>query len=380
MKKKIGLIVGYNGDGYHGLQYNKELDTIEKEVIKILLSNGCITELNSLDPQKIDLKSSSRTDKGVHASFNVINVKIIKEPTPELFQKLKSDFNDIGMILYKIVSLPKSFISYKQARSRIYKYTVPTFFLQESNFKDEYINLKLKDEIIQNNGSKLKSNDDLNKPENVGESDQCDLISDIAEKKQIIFREYNETDILPIQGYKIDSIEIFRNMMQMYVGTHNFHNFTVKKAQGDVKRYMMSIAVSEPFDNNGIEYVEVKIHGQSFLLHQIRKMISFAVLNCRYSRINFKENFDKVFSIEEVHVPKCPSEYLFLNHVFFDDFNIRKKQSGDEQIEIDEREKEQFEKVRIYPSILTKTNLYEWFKYLDAVRFHHDKFNLFLKE
>ena len=370
MKKKVGLLVGYNGEGYHGLQFNKELKTIEKEVVKILLKNECITELNSHDPQKIDLKSSSRTDKGVHASFNVIAVKIIKEPNEELFKKLKNDFNEIGIVLYKIVVLPKSFVSYKQARSRVYKYIVPTYFLHESNFEQEWKDLKLRDEAKNKNNSTkdLKINnteeDELENEEN-------------STQIEGFFRTYTEQDIIPIIGYKSQSIQIFREMMEKYVGTHNFHNFTLKRVSGDVKRFMMSITVSEPFYKDDIEYVEVRIHGQSFLLHQIRKMISFAVLNSRFGRKNFQGNFFNALSTLDVHVPKCPSEYLFLSQVFFDDFNLKRKESGQDQIDINENEKEEFEKERIYPSILSKDNLYEWFKYLDAVRFHHDKFEQF---
>lgn len=360
MKKKVALLVGYNGEGYHGLQFNKDMNTIEKEVIGILLKNDCITELNSLDAQKIDLKSSSRTDKGVHASFNVMSVKIIKEPTAELFAMLKSDFEQKGMALYKIVTLPKSFLCYKQARSRVYKYIVPTYFLQAGDFVDEWKSLEQSDF--------LKKNDKQMLP--IEENEQ-----NSEEERKCFFRDYSEDELKPLEGFKSDSIELFRKIIEEYAGTHNFHNFTLRRTPGDVKRHMMELKVTEPFYSEGIEFVEVKIHGQSFLLHQIRKMISFAILNCRYFRENYKKNFETVFSTEDHHVPKAPSQYLFLNHVYFDDFNMRRKQLGEESIDINEEEKKCFEEARIYPSVMKKENLYEWFKFFDTVRFHHDKFD-----
>lgn len=408
MKKKVGLLVGYNGEGYYGLQFNKELKTIEREIVRVLLKNECITEINSLDPQKIDLKSSSRTDKGVHASFNLIAVKIIREPNIELFDRLRDDLDQIGVHLYKIVTLPKSFLSYKQARSRIYKYTIPTYFCKESNFEMEWKELKVKDEQVLLDGSenkRLKCNNIKELGDNIKNSNLINILvegkeenksdeisqdnqnscsdeeileeSEESYKREGFFRNYLEKDLDPIKGYKLDSIKLLEEMLKMYEGTHNFHNFTLKRVSGDVKRYIMSIKISEPFYKDEIEYVEVSIHGQSFLLHQIRKMISFAVLNCRFARTNFRENFNKALSSEDVHVPKCPSQYLFLNHVFFNDFNRKRIQEGQDSIDVDEKEKEQFEKEKIYPSILTKENLFEWLKYLDAVRFHHEKFNQF---
>jgi tRNA pseudouridine(38-40) synthase len=51
----------------------------------------------------------------------------------------------------------------------------------------------------------------------------------------------------------------------------NFHNYTIGKPFNDrsVKRFMITIDVSEPTLYGDIEWISVKIHGQSFMLHQI---------------------------------------------------------------------------------------------------------------
>ena len=48
-------------------------------------------------------------------------------------------------------------------------------------------------------------------------------------------------------------------------------------------RYMISTKVSDPFVIEGTEWVSIKIHGQSFMLHQIRKMIAMATMVVRLS-------------------------------------------------------------------------------------------------
>jgi tRNA U38,U39,U40 pseudouridine synthase TruA len=49
----------------------------------------------------------------------------------------------------------------------------------------------------------------------------------------------------------------------------------------EVQRYIMTIDVSEPLYIDGSEWVSIKLHGQSFILHQIRKMI------CKYQLLLF---------------------------------------------------------------------------------------------
>lgn len=51
----------------------------------------------------------------------------------------------------------------------------------------------------------------------------------------------------------------------------NFHNYTIGKPFNDrsVKRFMISIDVRDPTLYGDIEWISVKIHGQSFMLHQI---------------------------------------------------------------------------------------------------------------
>lgn len=51
----------------------------------------------------------------------------------------------------------------------------------------------------------------------------------------------------------------------------NFHNYTLFKPYNDksVKRYMIDITVDEPEVYGNTEWISIKIHGQSFMLHQI---------------------------------------------------------------------------------------------------------------
>lgn len=72
VKRKVAIVSGYRGTGYHGVQLNKDVDTIEDEIRKAILNAGAMRESNFVDLAKIDWSRSSRTDKGVHAGCIVV--------------------------------------------------------------------------------------------------------------------------------------------------------------------------------------------------------------------------------------------------------------------------------------------------------------------
>jgi tRNA pseudouridine38-40 synthase len=65
--------------------------------------------------------------------------------------------------------------------------------------------------------------------------------------------------------------------------------------------------------HKGIEWVSIKIHGQSFMLHQIRKMVGMTVMLMRAG-----EPMDKIiaaFANVKWYIPKAPGLGLLLERV-----------------------------------------------------------------
>lgn len=61
----------------------------------------------------------------------------------------------------------------------------------------------------------------------------------------------------------------------MFLGSHKFHNFTkkVNYKEGTARRFIRSFKIEEIIDINGVQFAKFIIQADSFLYHQIRKMI-----------------------------------------------------------------------------------------------------------
>ena len=143
-----------------------------------------------------------------------------------------------------------------------------------------------------------------------------------------------------------------KDCLNMFVGTHNYHNFTIDKPFRDpsAKRIIKSFnANPTPILINGTEWLSLKVHGQSFMMHQIRKMVGMVALivRCGCDPNRMKESFGPdVFSI-----PKAPALGLLLERPIFDSYNkMAKSEFGKEGVSFEKyaTEMDDFKQREIY--------------------------------
>ncbi|OAG32638.1 tRNA pseudouridine38-40 synthase [Nematocida sp. ERTm5] len=317
-KKRVALIIGYNGIGYKGSQINKEEKTIEKTVCDEIHALHYISERNAEDYSKVALQRSSRTDKGVHAAMLVLSLRIeIAEgrSCKDLENKLKESLPAHGIVLHRLIETTKNFDAKHRCESRVYEYFVP---------QSAYVT-------------------------------ESDTPEDISRKTKI-----------------------FTETLQKMEGTHNFHNFTILTQEKGPVRFIKKIAVEE-YAAEGIKWNKVVLHGQSFMIHQIRKMIGFSVLAAQRlaSPLDVPKALELVFSTEKRNIPKVPGELLLLSHSYFSNYN---EKFGDTRGVIDNTGCDEYKQNILYPEVCTKSNAELFNNWQEVIDKHADEFLYLTKD
>lgn len=296
-KRKIAILLQFLGTNYGGMQINDKMRSIQAEVELALYKAGLLAKTNFGIPKKYSWSNSARTDKGVHSCAQVCSVKIVM-PTANL-DKIRELINEQlpdDIRIADVCKVPKSFCARTQRDKVRYQYMVPSFVLQSSEAMKASF-----ESVVGSDQSSRDSADPFTVQELKALTDR--------------FRNYRATE---------ESIASLDAALNSYQGTKKFHNYTSGKKWDDAnaQRYILSFKVQGRIvDKNGMEWISTRVLGQSFLLHQIRKMVShaFDVARGVSSLENMKLSFDEKY----MNINRAPAQGLFLDMSFFDNYNKR---------------------------------------------------------
>ncbi|XP_028273861.1 tRNA pseudouridine synthase A isoform X2 [Parambassis ranga] len=274
---------------------NSQFRTIEDDLVTALIKSGCIPENHGDDMKKMSFQRCARTDKGVSAAGQVVSLKVwlIEDIVKKINEHLPPQIRVLG---FKRVT--QGFNSKNNCDARTYSYMLPTVAFSPKDY------------------------DTGNKAD---------------------FRLEQTT------------LQRLNRLFSLYKGTHNFHNFTSQKAPNDpsARRYITEMSCGEPFICDNCEFAVITVRGQSFMLHQIRKMIGLVIAVIRgYAK---EEVMERSWGQEKVDIPKAPGLGLVLERVHFERYN--KRFGGDglhERLEWDQEEEaiKSFKEAHIYPTIV----------------------------
>lgn len=320
VKRKVALMVGYDGDRYHGLQRNEGVETVSDALELALHKAGAISDDNFGFLEKIKWTVSARTDRGVSAAGNVISAKLLlkkeEHERGDSFQLTTERLNfhlpdDVRVFGIKYIT--NSFSARTCCGERWYEYLLPMEALNSAN-----------------------------------------------------------------------SLSSFGELLKKFEGTHSFHNYTVGvdhnvPPRPQSSRYIIfagcgAQAVDLPNDEGKKEmsrWVRIFVRGQSFCLHQIRKMVSMAILI--HNGAVPSDGIEKSFCEQTlINIPPAPAVGLFLDCCRFKWYNERHKGVLPEPLSFDSfhDDREEFKKERIYPSItrraLSEDALGAYFRTVEA--------------
>lgn len=307
-KKRVALLLGYLGSGYAGFQINKEQKTLQAELELALFTAGLLSANNFGTPHKYGWSTSGRTDKGVHACAQVCSAKLTTDDDMDRVREIINQQLPEQIRVLDAVRTTRNFCA-KTQRDRVrYQYMIPSFVL--------YDPVDLKRLFFEVCGKDLAE-----RPLTDGLTDQ-----ELAAMQNRLYSFRSTPKHLADLRAALDS----------YVGTYSFHNFTkgVKPNQAQASRNIYSFQAEEPviFDN-GVEWIPTQVVGQSFLLHQIRKMVSVAMDVARGAApvSTIPLALDKT---NDWRLNVAPAQGLFLEMSYYTGYN-RRKASNAELSDID---------------------------------------------
>jgi len=249
-KQKVAMLLAYCGSSYQGMQINPNARTIESELHAAFAKSGVVSPENALDPSKVNFVRSCRTDKGVHAAGQVVSLKALM--TNDIVEKINHELPDCIRV-FGVLPVMKGFHAKTHCDSRWYEYLLPTYSFMEAD-PALYTFSNIADPAV-----------------HFAPTPGCDgrietvEVTEATEEEMKIKKAYRVSD---------DTIKVLKEILECYVGTHNYHNFTIGKkfAEKSSERYIMSFQAGTPFVKDTTEWISLRVHGQSFMLHQIRKM------------------------------------------------------------------------------------------------------------
>ncbi|XP_014488652.1 PREDICTED: tRNA pseudouridine synthase A, mitochondrial isoform X2 [Dinoponera quadriceps] len=270
-------MLGYLGKNYYGMQRNPGVKTIEEDLVNALLKANLITTEHFENLRAINFQRAARTDKGVSAIRQIVSLKLPENPDKTIINQFLPDV----IRVFGIKRVTKGFNSKNQCDARTYRYIIPSFV-----FALENQNLLKTEEI------------------------------DIDER----VKQLSTIDGKPCTDYRLstESLNRLNSILKLLEGTHNFHNFTSKTRPLDprARRYIISFRCVDTFVSKDVEFVILEIKGQSFMLHQIRKMVAIVVAVAR--NIIPEETINEAFKIRKIDIPIAPSLGLCLCHVHYE--------------------------------------------------------------
>ena len=255
--------VGYSGEGYFGFQIQPgDIPTVERDIQKALLASGLIDPhmVTEEGRQHLFWSHSARTDKGVHACVNVIACRM--DSTKIVCVSNSTDLDQEAFAKQLNAYLPDS-IRVMFVNRVIMRFDARTY--SDRRYYEYYL------------------------PRHIGE-------------------------------FSLDADSLNKNL-QLYVGTHCFWNFTrgMKPNDKAAVRHIVSIQVREV----GEDFLCVRLLGQSFLLNQIRKMVSLAV-EVSLSLAPADAIEQALTSKEQVFIHLVPGEGLILDRPSFKAYDLHK--------------------------------------------------------
>jgi len=241
---KVKATIAYNGSKFYGFQRQKSTkQTVSQTIEEALLSLG----INS------KITGSGRTDRGVHASGQVIHFNIPEFWQKKSLQELKQRLNQkLEFIQFKHIKVvDNNFHAQYSAKVRVYRYLIKT--TPPSVFEKEFVSY-----------------------------------------------------------YSIKDLSLFLKALSLYKGEHNFKNF---KKEGSPTSSDIREVYKIKLKRVG-KYYAIYFFANGYLRSQIRMMVEGAIL-AQQGKISLMELQEQIYCKSKYFSTLAQANGLYLAKIFY---------------------------------------------------------------
>ncbi|GAW78991.1 pseudouridylate synthase 1 [Plasmodium gonderi] len=330
---------------YNVFVYNVDLSCVDGAISNGAVSNGAVSN-GAVSNGAV---SNGAVSNGAISNGAISNGENHLDAIMEERRKKEAKFiqvlnlhfpNDIRC--FDMFKVTKSFDARKFCSFRLYEYLFPVSVLSEVDVHEKYKGAfnevvdmmdrfvkekrsdgKVRGDQMQNGEAEAVPRDKAENETVSRDKGEDETVSRDKVENETVLREEAEEDIFTVKEEKgeltEEELNTFFDIFKNYTGYHNFHCFTKNKIEQTTYRYIKYLDVStvKLFNYN---FVSLKILGQSFLMHQIRKMITLSVETFRKAT-SMNSIYYCLNSKEYIPISLFPADGLMLICPYFNSYN-----------------------------------------------------------